>query len=154
MPTTSKKSAEEPSSKTIDMKSSTSTSGTNKRTSSEDGESSSKKPKQKEPEQVKDKETTAKPLKETEKKAAEPAPVGYGKQNYDKYHVQAIEKKRLADTLRDGKELPVYLKAMSLYAMAYTQYELFGIVSPEYIFNLIYCRVVGCFGEVEGIGRI
>lgn len=38
----------------------------------------------------------------------------------------AIEKKRLADTLRDGKELPAYLKAMTLYALAYVNYEVFG----------------------------
>lgn len=93
-------------------------------------------------------------MKETEKKASEPAPVGYAKQNYDKYHVQAIEKKRLADTLRDGKELPVYLKAMSLYAMAYTQYELFGIVILEYIYYKVSYFIIGCFREVEGIGRI
>lgn len=43
-------------------------------------------------------------------------------------HVSAIERKRLADTLKDGKELPAYLKAMGLYALAYSQYELFGPV--------------------------
>lgn len=138
MPSTSKKSsADESSSKTVaaDVKSSvTKTSSSSKRTLSEATEqsSSSKKSKQKEPEQVvKDKETTSKPAVESEKKANEPTPVGYAKQNYDKYHVQAIEKKRLADTLRDGKELPVYLKAMSLYALAYTHYELFGLVNTS-----------------------
>jgi hypothetical protein len=44
-------------------------------------------------------------------------------------HQQAVDKKREADQLKDGKELPVYLKAVTTYAQAYCYYELFGPVN-------------------------
>lgn len=92
----------------------------------------------------------------SEKEDSENLPSGYAKQyiiilcstvhcscrNYDKMHVNAIEKKRLADTLKEGKELPVYLKAMGLYALAYSQFEHFGPVNPLlFLFVLTFKRI-------------
>lgn len=63
-----------------------------------------------------------------------------------------MDKKREADQLKDGKELPVYLKAVTTYAQAYCYYELFGPVCDVFDpSQLIAISMVGSAGEVEGV---